>query len=305
MRNEIASAARDLTWGIWRELGVPGVVRLTGCPVVDPEWLVVHTPFLALPDSRLDELAFAWCVHNHASISTRRVRAVASKATKEVSDAFWAWSSELRSHARVNWVDAREAKPSDRHVRRMVPDLGRTSMASLRARAVFGVGARADVVCALLEKKGEWIRTSDLVGQGYSKNAVAAVLKDLERAGLLSSAKRGNADVYKSAATLVLESLLDSRGAPWLAWDHVFGVMTTLVLLERAATKPDAVRLVEADQARRRVATSAAELGWPEPPMTSATPDGFESMLVWGLDRLNALGATWAGDGGQGRTRRS
>jgi len=187
----------------------------------------------------------------------------------------------------------------------MVPDLERASLASLRARAVFGVGARADVVCAMLEKKGEWIRISDLIGQGYSKNAVATVLKDLKRAGLLSSAKRGNADVFKITATSVLQSLLDSHGASWLAWDHVFEAMTSLVLLERAATKPDAVRLVEADQTRRRIATSAAELGWPEPPLTSATPDGFESMLVWGRGRLDALGATWASDGGEGRTRRS
>jgi len=305
MPNEIASLARDLTWGVWSELGVPGVVHLTSSPAVDLEWLVVHTPFLASRDSRLDELTFAWCVHNHSSISTRRIRAVAAMAAEEVSEAFWTWSGELRSHARINWVEARKAIRSDRHARRIVPDLMRASLASLRARSVFGIGARADIVCAILEKDGEWLRVSDFVGQGYSKNAVAAVLKDLERAGLLSAAKRGNAEVYTSNATPILQALIRSGDAEWLAWDHLFLVVTALVLLERARTKPEAVRLVEADQARRHVMISTAVLGWPEPPTTSATTGGFESMLVWGFERIDTLLANWAGHGGEGPTRRS
>ncbi|MBT3222092.1 MAG: hypothetical protein HN348_23715 [Proteobacteria bacterium] len=289
MTEGIAKSACDLAWGLWKELGVPGVVRIPRSPVVDLEWLVVHTPFLSSQDARLDELSFGWCVHNHSLISTRRLRAITKRVAKDVSEPFWAWSAELRSLARVNWVEAHEATPSSRHVRRLVPDLSRPSLVSLRARSVFGVGARADIVCAMLERDGEWLRASDLVEQGYSKKAVAAVLTDLDRAGLLSSTKKANADVFISASTPVLADLLRAHGTSWMAWSHVFQVITIIIRLERELMKPETVRLVAADQARRSLLPAVAALGWPEPPQTAAVPIGFESMLLWGSKCIETL----------------
>ena len=285
----IARTATDLAWGLWRELGVPGVVRIPRPPVLDLEWLIVHTPFLCSEDPRLDELAFGWCVHNHSWVSTRRLRAVAARVDPGVSRLFWAWAAELRSHTRINWIKAHEATPSSRHIRRSVPDLDRPSLAALRFRSVFGVGARADIICALVAKDGEWLRASDLVKVGYTKNAVATVLKDLTQVQVLASKQQGNAATYTSTASPLLRQLLRLHDPLWIEWRQVFKIAATLVHLEADGSKPEAVRRVAADQARRDILPAVIALGWPQPPKTAAVPMGHQSMLHWGLGRLEDL----------------
>jgi len=289
MNRRIAMAATDLAWGLWKELGVPGVVRIPRPSVLDLEWLVVHTPFLCSGDPRLDELAFGWCVHNHSWISTRRLRAVAGRVAPDVSGPFWTWAAELRSRARLNWVKAHEAIPSSRHVRRLVPDMDRPSLAALRSRSLFGVGARADIVCALLARDGQWLRASDLMDVGYTKNAVVAVLTDLVRVQILASKQQANAATYTLTASPLLRELLRVHDPSWIEWRHVFEIITALVRLEADGTKPEAIRRVAADQARRDILPAVIALDWPEPPKTAAVLTGHQSMLRWGLGCLEDL----------------
>ena len=290
MAESFASANRDMLWGLWRELGVPGTVRLLEPPVIDLDWLVIHTPFFSASDPRLDEMVFSWCVHNHDLIGARRIRALAAQAPNEVSDVFWRWSSELRSCVRINWVDTGNAVSSDRDLRRLTPDLIRPALIQLRARAVFGVGARADIICVLLERDGEWIRARDVMDQGYSKNAVVSVLADLSRAGLVSSRRSGNVDLYTSIATPALTSLLRLPDARWLSWRHLFHVTTVLSMLERHRSKPQPVRLVEASRAKRDILSSVVALDWPEPPQTNdLSADPFDLLLAWGKEQIRSM----------------
>ncbi|TVR67642.1 MAG: ArsR family transcriptional regulator [Spirochaetaceae bacterium] len=287
MADSFIKTARDMLWGVWHELGVPGTVRIPNLPVIDLDWLVIHSPFFAAGDPRLDEMVFSWCVHNHAMIGARRVRALVAEVPDEVSDTFWKWSAELRSQVRINWIEARQAVSTDRVVRRLRPDLLRPALTQLRARAVFGVGARADIICVLLERDGEWLRAREFMDQGYSKNAVTSVLADLTRAGLVSLRRTGNTDLYTLTARPELASLLRSRNASWLPWNHLFHVTTVLSLLERHQTKPQPVRLVEASRAWQAILASVVALGWPEPPSTNKLSiDALGSLLAWGIEQM-------------------
>jgi len=285
----LARSSADLVWGLWKELGVPGVVRLPHPPVLDVEWLLVHTPFLAANDPRLDELAFGWCAQHHNRVSTRRLRSVAERVEPEVADLFWAWAAELRSVARINWVKADDATPSSRNIRRIRLDITRSPLVALRVRAVFGVGARADIICELLAKEGQWLRASEFVEVGYTKSTAITVLSDLARARVLSSTARSNATVYTLGAGTLLKDLLDAHDSTWINWGQVFGVITRLVRLEADGEKPDAVLRVYADQARRDLESLVVALGWPALPKTTNVSEGYQAMMQWGADRLGEV----------------
>jgi DNA-binding transcriptional ArsR family regulator len=279
MSESVVSTVHDMLWGVWHELGVPGTVRLRNPWIIDLELLVIYTPFFASGDPRLDEMAFSWCEED--------LLLHGAEVPEEVSKAFWMWSAELRSQVRINWIDARQAVATARHVRRLTPDLSRPALTQLRARAVFGVGARADIICALLHGENEWLRARDFMEEGYSKNAVASVLTDLTRAGLVSSSRRGNADRYNSSATPELSDFLGARDARWLSWKDLFHVITVLTLLERHQAKSEPVRRVEASRARRDILTSSVALGWSEPPPANdLSTDPLGSLLLWGKEQI-------------------
>jgi hypothetical protein len=222
-------------------------------------------------------------------VGTRRLRAVADRAEPEVTRLFWDWAAELRSIARVNWVEARPVASSSRQIRRLQLDLDRPALTALRARAVFGVGARADIICALLAREGQWLRASDLLDVGYTKSTANTVLSDLARARVLESAAQSNAIVYTLRPTSPLKELLGASDNVWIPWGHVFRIVTRLVRLESVCEKPASVLRVYADQARRDLEPSVTALGWPEMPPTSDVLTGYQRMVQWGTERLADL----------------
>jgi hypothetical protein len=80
----------------------------------------------------------------------------------------------------------------------------------LRSRQVFGVGARADVITALvLRGRIEPVRISSIGLIGYSKPAVATVLDDLASVGVLGKWSSGNAAHYVLEKHGPLRALLE------------------------------------------------------------------------------------------------
>jgi hypothetical protein len=72
------------------------------------------------------------------------------------------------------------------------PNLARPELLNLKLRALFGVGARADLLFTLLAWPDRAFVASDLTTTGYSKRNIALVLEWFGNAGLLTDLRRGN-----------------------------------------------------------------------------------------------------------------
>ena len=73
MTERITRLVIDLGWSLWTELGVPGVIRRHAHVAIDPEPLIVFSPWLLRHDARLQEEVVRWCVAHADRISASRL----------------------------------------------------------------------------------------------------------------------------------------------------------------------------------------------------------------------------------------
>ncbi len=285
MMTALSEATNRLLWAQWRELGAPGSVHGLERTAIDPEWLIVYTPWLAEQEPRLLETAFDWSAHNHSWISTRRIQAVAKAAPPDTARAFEAWAAGLVQHQRSPWVKT-SAEPSGRLAgRRLEPDFHRPSLAVLRARALLGDGARSDVVCALLRSPAHWFFPSDF-GAGYTRRAVATALSDFERARLVQSRDSKSGRQFRLRDPDATATLL-GVAAPfrWPNWPAVYSVQTVAANLDSDAFHSASTSRVLLANARAAVTPLVDQLGWPPLP----DPDNQLQMTSWVATQLEAM----------------
>ncbi len=261
MKTRLVDLARDLTWALWRELGVSGVVRLNPLVVVDLDWLVAFTPMLAADDARIREAYVAWCVNHDRWLSVRRLRSVIQTSEEEVSTAFDLWSRDIPGLA-----PAASGSPSPNTQNPSpTPELERTSLSWLRARALFGVGAKADVICMLVRHGDGWLRSADLGDTGYSRRTVSTVLGDLIEARLLAVRGSGAGRSYRLQQRDCVEQLLGSEGARWPRWDVIFPWLAAMLTIAGRPASTDRVEHVRRAEAIACSESVSVLLGWTPP----------------------------------------
>src|SRR3954451_22050481 len=74
----------DLLWSLWAEVGVPGWSRRHEDWAIDPEPLIVFTPYLGDGDSRLGGESINWCIRNARYIAATRLRNILSTTPEAV-----------------------------------------------------------------------------------------------------------------------------------------------------------------------------------------------------------------------------
>lgn len=108
--------------------------------------------------------------------------------------AFGPFSGALEQHTGIQWPGATVAAPVPQSLsgKSHLPPLSRPPLLQLRLRALFGVGARSDIIGAVLAHRSEDFGAADLVFVGYSKRNIAEALDMLAAAGLFRTARIGN-----------------------------------------------------------------------------------------------------------------
>ena len=283
MASPIDELNLTLLWSVWTELGVPGLQRSHAHVAVDPEPLIVATPWLAATDARLQAEVMRWCAAHADRISASRLLALAATAPPHVRGAFDAFAATLATQSRVRWRQA-----AQQHAPRMTVTktplslpVTRSALVRFRLRAVAGVGARADVLAELMSHPDKWVVASDLNHLGYSKRNVARVLTELAESGLARSRRSRNALAFQLGESQPWQALVGGADLSWPPWGALFSLAVTAVELSAQADKPEPVKRVVAASAQARLAEMATEMSEALPPDVRGQAAAFEMTIAW------------------------
>ena len=279
----------DLGWSLWSELGIPGVVRHHAHTAIDPEPLIVFSPWLFRDDARLQEEVVRWCVAHADRISASRLHGLVKTASPDVSSAFHELTMTLHAHG-VPWTKTAakttQPTPTTTTTKPLALPTTRPALIRMRLRALAGVGARADVLAELLGHHGRWLIASDLHHLGYSKRNVSRVLGELADAGIVDSRADRNAVGFK-LATPLLGQLLHRQRLAWPPWAALLAFVEDAQRLRDDQGKSEVVRRVAAPKAAARFDVACAALDLTRPVASAADP--WSAVVVWAEEQLSAI----------------
>lgn len=228
--------ATALAWGAWVELGVSGWTGTHGAWAIDPEPLIVFTAFLGDEDARLRDEATDWCVRNWRYVSKTRLKNLVREQPAAARDAFGAFAATVGEHAGVVWPYATKARQFTVTRRSAAPQLDRPSMVWLRLRAMFGLGARTEILRYFLSQEGGRSSAAAIsAATSYTKRNIAEECETLAHAGVLIVRPIGNRFYYSLANRAELEAFVGSMPTIRPNWVAVFDVARQLVALESSA----------------------------------------------------------------------
>lgn len=282
----------EFGWSLFTELGVPGVVRHHQGIALDPEPIVVAAPSLFELDPRLRDQVYGWCATHAARLSVSRLQGLSRDLPEPARRAFHGLAATLRAHARVRWPDDGEpswARAPEVKSRRL--PLERPALLRFRARALCGVGGRADVISELIARSGVWTRASDLVALGYSKRAIAGILSELAEAGLARQMVEGNALTFQLSHPDHLRELLAAHDLGYPPWRNIVMALLSFLDLASLENASAAVRRVEANKRREELRRLADGLWLDTPPVTRGAPDAWEELMAWATRMAGELTA--------------
>ncbi len=231
-----AEQATALAWGAWVELGVSGWTETHGDWAIDPEPLIVFTALLGDEDARLRDEATDWCVRNWRYVSKARLKNVVRDQQAGVRSAFGEFAATVGEHAGVVWPYASEPRRFTVTGRSSPPQLDKSSMVWLRLRAMFGLGARTEILRYFLSQEDGRSSTALIsAATNYTKRNVSEECETLAQAGVLNVRPQGNRFYYSLAKRTELEAFVGSTPAIRPSWVAMFDVARQLVTLESAA----------------------------------------------------------------------
>jgi len=299
----LSRAVLDLGWSLWAELGVSGWQRRHQQVAIDPEPLIVFTAALGDLDPRLRDEATDWCIANGRWISAARLRNLLRDESGPAREAYGELAATVALHGRLRWPHATAPRPNQPTGRSETPDFGRPALVSLRLRAMFGVGARAEVLRMFLRDPQATLPASELAPEaGFTKRNVAEALDALRMAGLLEAVPVRNQLRYRLARPRELQALLGPLPRAFPRWRPRFRILLRALEAVRAAEgAPPLVGAVEAARA----------LGELEPDLRAAdakaAPKGVTGEELWGSFQVWAIDVAeaWAAPRGEHEERAS
>lgn len=174
----------------------------------------------------------------------------------------------LHLHAGLSWPGATEAWNHFQITgRSTLRPLEEPALICLRTRAMFGVGARAEILRHMLVQRNGGIsvaRLAELVG--YAKRNVAEECETLELAGLLTHRTEGNRFLYAPARRADLGAFIGDVPEVFPDWRALTSVVLALPALEIAeAELPHDVFIVEVHRSLDERRDDLDELGFDGP----------------------------------------
>ncbi len=285
---ELIDYARNLASGAWAELGVPGRARSHTNWAVDLEPLILFTAWLGDRDTRLLDEATQWCIRNVRLVSKTRLKNLVALQPDEVGLAFGVLAATVEAATGVPWPAAtvpREFNASDMS---MSPSFTRPGLVWLRMRAMFGIGARAEILrCMLCDHEALGVARLAVV-TGYTKRNVADECEVLQRAGVLAVRTLGNRFYYSLARRTELLAFVGELPGVLPNGTAVFNVARGLVTLEHGAeVLTERTLTIQARRTVRLFQSDLADLDIAKP------SDDVSTTELWPL--LHQLGARHLG----------
>jgi hypothetical protein len=285
---QVADALLDLTWSLWAECGVGGWQRRHKDVAVDVEPLILFTADLGDRDPRLRDEATDWCVRFGELVSKVRLKNV-RKIGIGKSRAFAEFAATVKANSSLDWTD------DDAKARRFVAtgrselDLARRSVVQLRARAVFGVSARAEILTVLATDRVEATFTATRLAERvqFGRKITAEATDLLSRAGVLQEVERVPSREYRLRRRNEVRALLEPLPQSFPPWPHIFRVLAAIrEIAEEVDSRSPVVRAIETQKRLVEVDRHVVRAGLPHIPAVDATPAGWTRLTEWALDVL-------------------
>lgn len=280
----------DTLWSLWTELGVPGTLREHKTLAIDPESLIVFTPYLGATDSRLLEQAQIWCGRHHRHVSKSRIIGTAKKLGPAPHSHFQRFARQLHNLG-VTWATPKQKTPRSKSpmqkAKKGTLPLDRPALTRIRARALCGVGARTEVLCELVAaaQSDMWVTIPDLYRLGFTQPKLFNVFSNLQAAGMLKSHSPSRTKRFALRHITEFQTLIAAHGLSWPTWPAIFEITAILLALEQTKGSK-LLKNVEANDARERLDGLLWQTTFPEPPKTQDNPQAWKDLLSWGKQCL-------------------
>ncbi|MBP7074397.1 MAG: hypothetical protein KBA81_03315 [Rhabdochlamydiaceae bacterium] len=284
LSQELDSNLMDLAWSFWSELGVAGTYNKIQNILILPEELIFLTSVLADKDPRLLDEALDWCSKYHRFISVRRLQTLGKVFDDQTQGAFSIFSTTLNTHASTKWPIFK--KVSGRKVglsgKSKLSNFESPSMLYLRLRALFGVGARADLLTYCLMNEQKEYLISDLTEIGYSKRNLAEVMDDFVNAGIFSEIPVRNQKRYAFIKRVFFKELMCPLPLRYVSWQLFLEVFLALrYSILRIENKSDSVKAIEIRNLLIKLEDKLQRLNLTPPPMQSDLSAYWRSFADW------------------------
>jgi hypothetical protein len=275
---ELAQSLVDLAWSLWTELGVSGWSRRHDAWCIDLEPLILLTAALEDADPRLRDESTDWCIRYARFVSAARLRTLLRLVDEHTRRAFDEYAATVRSHAQVNWPangPGRQYRPTGRS---RLEDLSRPALFGVRQRALFGTGARAEVVRILATAPDRSFSTAEIAdAAAFTKRAIEQELDSLVLAGAIHRTKLHGRHYARVAEPDVLLPFVGGRPQWTPTWPPLMRVLLGgLHVLTRVEPLPPIVRAVEARKYLADASLDIERAGLPRPSLDTV------GVAIWG-----------------------
>ncbi|HET6295296.1 MAG TPA: hypothetical protein VFG33_18060 [Kribbella sp.] len=273
--SSLAELELALVWGAWVELGVSGWQRTHRSWAIDPEPLILRTAMLGDADPRLRDEALDWCIHYWRYVSRVRLRNLLRDHSADSLDRWGQFAATVNKHSKASWPHATRELEYTITGRSSLRSMEQPSRAWLRLRAVFGLGARAEILRYFLSGNRRGAVAVIAENIGYVKRNVADECDSLETAGVLKKHQVGNRFYYALARRKELQEFVGSLPETCPDWASLFEMTSAMVGLEaKARVAPVEVLIVEAHKVARLLDGSLENLDIEDRP-TLVLPDDY------------------------------
>ena len=258
---------------------------------INPEPLIAFTAHEGDRDPRLRDESIDWCIQHERYVSRARLRSSLRRADPSTRSSFGTYAATVSEHTGHRWPEATQARPYEPTARSSLAPLTEPALIRLRLRALFGVGARAEILHAFVGQPRAQMTAADLARvAGYTKRNVTEELDRLELAGLLQVAAPSNQFLYRLHDRTALLDFVGRRPNVFPNWEPIFRIVTALLKAVRAIEP--ASETTQAIELEKLVADLGADLhdARVEPPSRARERTGTpEALQRWAVDFMRRL----------------
>ena len=299
LRRRVRRQTLDLCWGAWAELGVSGWGRTHQDWAIDPEPLIIFTAGIADHDPRLRDEAMDWCIRNWRHVSVARLRNILlEQDEEEVHEAWGRFAATVNRAAGVRWPSAAIAAPPYRVTgRSILRPLSEPSLVFVRMRAMFGLGARTEVLRFLFFNQGRASAAALADATNYAKRNVSEACELLVQADVLQAKPVRNRFYYSLTNPDSLADFVGDIPPVVPDWSALFRVITAVLLLAESAPNlsRDAL-VVETHRIAQQIEDDLDSLEI-EPPNRIRGAAFLDEWEQWASSAMKNLAAgKWVGD---------
>ncbi|HEV3269323.1 MAG TPA: hypothetical protein VGZ69_01590 [Candidatus Rhabdochlamydia sp.] len=284
----------DLAWSLWTELGVAGVIRNHQQFLIMPEELILLTAVLAKSDPRLRDEALDWCSRNHHFISISRLRTLIKSLGKLSSESYAVFAATLNSVTRAHWpcVKPKSVWKFVPSAKSHPPQFTNAALLLFRLRALFGVGARADLLLFFFMQEKNDFSISDTTEIGYAKRSLADVLENFVRAGIFDVFFMQNQKRYSFTKRNQLIKMLQPLPKHMPPWTLILEVILKLrFCIQYVENKSNGTKIVEIQNMLMDMTDQLRKLKLNPPPMQLNFQAYWDSFSEWILEISKSLAA--------------